>query len=376
MTNRLTTALVLGTLCIVLVGCKPQEQITTHTTPRTSPPRQPLDPAVVAKQLDHTLAAILPQGEKAWFFKLVGSATAVDRQRDVIVSFLASVTLNESAEKPPTWQLPEGWEEKPASEMRLATLSIPDKDGALEIAVSELPLSADWDAYQLSNVNRWLRQLKQGPITLETVKKLAKEVPTNGATATLFELVGIMQKPAGANPHAGMTQAQQQPPAAQQEKPTAAAPAAENPFLTYDTPAGWLPGRSGGMRKAAFRVVVGEAEGELTVIDLPTSAGEQVTNVEANMQRWAGQVGLTGLDAEAIGKLVEPVSVDGLEGSFAELIGPESATRNDAMLVAMVEREDVEREDKVWFIKLSGPAAVVTAQKDAFSEFLDSIRFK
>lgn len=368
MTNRLTTTLVLVTLCVLLGGCKPDEQISTYTIERSTPPRQPLDPEEVAAQLDHTVAVIVPQGDKAWFFKLVGSAAAVDRQRGEITKFLATVTLDPSAAQPPTWQLPEGWQERPASEMRLATLVIPDKEGPLELAVSVLPLSEDWDNYLVSNVNRWLRQLKQEPIKAETVKKLAQEVPINGAKATLFELVGIMQKPPGANPHAGMRRAE--PQAADDHQEPVPTPG-ENVYLDYTTPEGWLPGRVGGMRKAAFRVVSGDAEGELTVIDLPTSAGPQVMDVAANMQRWAGQVGLTGLDDEAISKLVETIAVDGIEGSYAELIGPEDPTRNDAMLVVMVEREG-----KVWFIKLSGSVAVITAQKEAFHEFLDSIRFK
>ncbi|NOY43496.1 MAG: hypothetical protein GXP26_16880 [Planctomycetes bacterium] len=368
MPNQLTNALVLGLLCTLQPGCKPQEEISTYTIPRTTPPRQPMSPQEVANQLDHMVAAIVPQGDQAWFFKLTGSATVVDRHRDSIIKFFATVTLDESGKKPPTWKTPEGWEERPASEMRLATLVIPDKDGPLELSVSGLPLSGDWDEYLTSNVNRWLGQLKQGPMRSETVKKLAKEIPTNGAKATFFELVGIMQRPAGANPHAGMAHGKEQPPAA---RPQEKAPAnTENAFLDFDTPEGWLPGRMSTMRKAAFRVVVAESEGEVTVIDLPTSGGGQVADVEANMLRWAGQVGLA-TDAEAIGKLVRKVTVDGAEGSYAELMGPEGASRHDAMLVAMIEREG-----KVWFIKMSGPSALVTAQKEAFREFLDSIRFK
>lgn len=65
------------------------------------------------------------------------------------------------------------------------------------------------------------------------------------------------------------------------------------------------------MRKAAFRIVEGESQAEVTVIDLPASGGSQVTDVAANMARWAGQVGLTELGAEGLQKLIEPVTVDG-----------------------------------------------------------------
>ncbi len=363
MMNRRTCALTVMSLCVLLSGCEPQEEISTYVIPRTTSPRQPLDPQELANQLDHTLAAIVPQGERAWFFKLVGSARAVDRQRDGVIEFLATVKLDETGKNPPTWQTPEAWEERPASEMRVATLVIPDQDSPLELAISVLPLSGDWDAYLANNVNRWLRQLKQGPMQPETVKKLGKEIPTNGATATLFELVGIMQKQPGANPHAGSARRDQPV-----EQPSSVA---ENAALEYETPDGWLPGRMSMMRKAAFRVVAGEAEGEVTVIDLPASGGGQVADVQANIRRWAGQVGLVEMDAKAIDKLVESVTIGGIEGHYAELFGPENADRHDAMLVAMLKHDG-----KVWFIKMIGPASVVSAQKTAFREFLNSIRFK
>jgi len=366
MFSRFTRALVACLLTVLISGCKPKEEIRVYNTPRTSAPRKPLEAKVVANSLDHTLAAIVPQDDKAWFFKLAGPATAIDRQREAFVEFLSTVTLAEKASETPTWQIPEQWQERPGSEMRVATLVIPDEQGPLEIAISSLPFTGKWEAFVVPNVNRWLRQLQESPLDEETIFKLTKEVKLQNGTATLIELVGRAPKRQSANPHAGIPGAP--PIGASQPQPTQQPPASA--ALTYETPDGWLPGKMSSMRKAAFRVVDGEAEAEFTVIDLPTSGGEQVTQVEANIRRWAGQVGLADLDDEGLQNLIEPITVDGSEGSYAELFSPEAAERQLAIFGAMVVRDG-----KVWFFKMTGEVELVKSQKEAIHKFLSSVKF-
>jgi len=350
---------------IFLPGCKPQEQVKVYTIPRTTAPREPLDAAVVASLLDHTLAAMVPQGERAWFFKLAGPAKAIDRHREAFLEFLATVKLAEDAAETPTWKIPESWQEQPASKMRVATLVISDAQGPLEIAVSWLPLSGKWEDFVVPNVNRWLGQLKEPPLDKEAIFKLAKQVELQNGTATVIELVGRSAKKMPSDPHAGIPGA----------PPIGATPPAQQPpaskALTYETPEGWLPGKMSSMRKAAFRVVDGDAEAEFTVIDLPASGGEQVTQVEANIRRWAGQVGLADLDAEALQELIEPITIDGSEGSYAELFSPEASERQLAIFGAMVVRDG-----KVWFFKMTGNVELVKSQQDAIRGFLDSVKFK
>ena len=363
-------------LPVLLPGCKPQETVEVYTLPRKTAPRKPLDATEVANLLDHTLAAIVPQGDKAWFFKLAGPAPAIDRQRKAFLTFLSTVKLGEDSAETPTWKTPEEWQTRPASEMRVATLVIPDEQGPLEIAVSSLPLSVKWEDFVVPNVNRWLRQLKEPPLDEETIFKLAKQVELQNGTATLIELVGRSPKKQSGNPHAGIpgapplgaAQPPQQPPQQPSQQPSQQT-AASSP-LTYEKPAGWLPGRLSSMRKAAFRVVEGDAEAEFTVIDLPAAGGEQVAQVEANMRRWAGQVGLAGLDADALQKLIEPITIDGSAGSYIEVSSPAAAERQRALFGAMVVRDG-----KVWFFKMIGDAALVKSQQDAIRKFLASVKF-
>jgi hypothetical protein len=353
------------------VGCQRQEGVTSYSVERESAPRPATDFAELSQQLDHTLAAILPQGKQAWFFKMAGPAPAIERRRDDFLAFLKTVSPAAEAGSPPSWQLPEGWQEKGPSPMRVATLVVPDESGSLEIAVSSLPLTDDWDDFLLRNVNRWLGQLSQAELQGEIVKNLVEEVTTAAGTATVIELVGVNKSSSG-GPHAGMMTSgapQTSPPPAEKKNPPAQ-PKTDGP-LSYETPAGWQPGRMSMMRKAAFNISEGEQQAEMTVIDLPATGGAQIADVDANVARWAGQVGLGGIEKDALAKLQKETTIDGTEGTYVALLGPEDAGRPIGMLAAMVVRDE-----KVWFFKLLGDRSLVEKQQDAFRGFLGSVRFK
>lgn len=363
MLSKSSSALVLA-LALVSAGCQRQAGITTYTTPRESAPAKPTDFTAVSRQLDHMLAAILPVGEKAWFFKVTGPAPVIERRREDFLAFLKTVEKG-SADAAPTWQLPESWQEQGASRMRAATLIVPDDDGPLEITVSDLPLTDDWDDFLLRNVNRWMGQLSQGPLASSTIEKLSEEVSTAAGTATVIELAGVLKSDDRDNPHAGMTRSKSarsspSPPQQSEEEP-----------LDFDTPDGWQPGRTSMMRKAAFNVVEDDQQAEATVIDLPAAGGAQIADVAANVRRWAGQVGLGALDEETLSKLLQETTIDGTKGSYVALLGPDGPERPVAMLAAMVVRDD-----KVWFFKLIGDRSLVEKQQDAFRSFLQSVRFR
>ena len=340
----------------LLIGCHSQDEIQTYSVPRTSPPRQSIDIASFERQLDHTLVAILPRGEKAWFFKLTGSAPAVGRHREVFVRFLESVKVGNTEGDTPAWDLPDDWEEKGASAMRTATLVVPDEAGPMEVAVSSLPLADDWENFVVRNVNRWLGQLSQSDLTAETVMQLVEKVETQSGDATLVILAGFAQQPRGRNPHAGIA--------------TSTDGREKKAPLQFDTPEGWLPGELREMRKAAFRIVEGDAQAEVTVLDFSDDPNTQMANVAANVRRWAGQLRLGDLDDVTLEELVESIAIDSIDASYVQMIGPEEADHPQAMLVAMLQREE-----KVWFFKLNGDASLVLGQQENFRGFLASVRF-
>jgi hypothetical protein len=367
-----------------LVGCREAESITTYEAPRTEPKPQPVDVEKVRNDLDHMLAAIVPQDDKAWFFKLVvRGEKAADELRKPFRDFVSSIKLGEG-DAAPTWTLPEGWEQKPGNSMRVATIEVPQGDQKLELAASTLPLSGEWAPYVEVNVNRWMGQLQQAPLSAETVAKLGKTMPIeSGGEATVFELVGVMKAstgmgamPAGHPPvgssvpaaTAGSTRPVDQTPEPERSTTAAAssAPAAQPREFKYEMPAGWKPGQSGGMRKAAFNVAEEDQQAEVTVMPFPANAA--MADPTAQAARWAGQVGLQLSEAD-LKAGVREVKIDGMAGQQFELLGPDDE-KPLGILAAMVRRGE-----QVWFFKMFGDRALVDKQRDAFSKFVESVKF-
>ena len=369
-------------------GCRPQEKIDTYQVDKTPLPAK-VDPELLKSQLDHMLAAIVPQGSKAWFFKLVGSQSAIDRERENYLQFLGSLKLN--ADKNPSWKVPEGWKEKPGSGLRAASFLIGDQTQPLELTVTSLDMPAAtnegvWKAYVTNNINRWLRQLQQGPLETAEIFSLLKSIPVEAAAsqstgqksqANWIELVGIMaQKPAtGAMPAGHPPVASQATPPQPPAKNTTPSEPTSSPF-TYNKPDHWQSGRVGGMRKAAFRITDGDSQAELTVIDLSTRAAS-ITDLAANLRRWAAGVNRQDWSDQQLAELVVPVEIDGIQGNQALLLGPQGEDSSQAekkavgTLAAMIQRGN-----KVWFFKLHGDQTLVVSEQEAFAEFLKSVKFK
>ena len=153
---------------------------------------------------DRMLAAIVPHGNTAWFFKLSGPSGAVGKQTETFDALVKSVTFPESAGGKPQWKLPTGWEQKPGSQMRFATLVLPAESAAdsgskspskpLEVSVTSLPWSSQGEADQLlANVNRWRGQMQLKPLTPTELSTETRSIAlSNDAklTATLVDLTG------------------------------------------------------------------------------------------------------------------------------------------------------------------------------------------
>lgn len=347
------------------LGCEQPADIKTYTVASSGPRSKPFP----IDQMDQILVAIVPQGDKAWFFKLNGKKPAIERQRQSFEAFLAGVQLSDNAEDTPSWKVPDGWSERGESEMRAATLIVPDEGGELQLAVSSLPLPGEWEDFLVPNVNRWLRQLGCDSLPKATILKLAKQAKTENGEATIFQLAGIMQQQSmGSNPHAGL--GIPAPPKSAKAEASSPPVASESSELAYAAPAGWLPGKMSMMRKAAFFLPGGQESGEVTVTRFPAGGG-QMSDVQANVLRWAGQVGMSPPSADELEELTQRISIDGNDGTYVELSSPESSERRVSLFVAMAEREG-----QVWFFKMIGKADVVSGQTAQFKEFLGSVRFK
>jgi hypothetical protein len=322
---------VLAFLAAPVAGCNKPE-IESYTVPK--PP---------AVEVQRMVAAILPQGNNVWYFRLTGPADDVEPQEATFDRFVGSVKFKGDDI---AFEKPEGWAEEGRTEFRYATL----RKGRLELRISRLPNMGE-AAAPLPNVNRWRRELGLGPLTEAELKAEAREVKADGATGVRVAMTGRT----GGGGGMGQT-----PPFAGKSRPAegGAAP------VKYTTPDGWedLGGRSsGGIRMAAaFRAPGGV---EVTVIPLPGAAGGLADNVN----RWRRQIGLPELSAEQVTKDLREVEVAGARGHLADLAGAAGAKSTVGAIVP--------RGGTTWFFKMTGPADAVAGQKAAFETFLKSVRF-
>lgn len=84
------------------------------------------------------------------------------------------------------YQLPEGWKEKPLSEMRVASFAIPGPDGqAADVSAIPLPIVGR----DMELVNLWRSQVQLPPTSDPTAVQQAEPVDIGGEQGRLFEYV-------------------------------------------------------------------------------------------------------------------------------------------------------------------------------------------
>jgi hypothetical protein len=360
----------LAGLCLVsAIGCDRSERISHYRIPKDQALAASNGPgaseAAPSQAADfRMLAAMIPRGEQAWFFRLLGPADLVAAQTDNFRALVKSVHFVSDAA--PEWTLPEGWQQKPASGMRYATIEVAAPDtksstAALDLSVTLLPRAEpDLDAYTLSNLNRWRGQLGLSPVALAQLRESVTSVETVDGMATLVDLVGH-------KPQDGMSRA----PFAGKGMPTAAPlqdprqepkkPAPSKSELTYDTPPGWQPAAAGGLRKAAFAIADGAESAEVTVISLDGAGGALLPNIN----RWRQQIELGEMTQQELDAGVKKIEIASQSGDYVELVGPKKA------ILGVVAAEG----GRAWFFKMTGDVPLVNREKPNFEAFVRSVRF-
>jgi len=139
-----------------------------------------------------------------------------------------------------------------------------------------------------------------------------------------------------------------------------AVPTAEDGGLKWTAPAGWEAKTRSAMRKGSYRVKAAGGEGDVSVTAFPGATG----GLEANLNRWRGQVGLPPLEGAEVVATAEKFSANGLEFTVVDYKGTAGH-----MLGAIVPFGA-----NSWFFKLTGPDATVVEAKPAFIEFLHSVK--
>lgn len=120
----------LATICLAAIGCRPTDEVRSYTIVKQNTQR-PATTSRSSEPTDRMLVAILPDGDKAWFFKVVAPLTEMNERADELQEFFASV--RPAADQPhPKWELPAAWKEEPGTGMRAATIFVPTSGKPLE----------------------------------------------------------------------------------------------------------------------------------------------------------------------------------------------------------------------------------------------------
>jgi len=310
-----------------------------------------------------------------------------------------------SGEALPGWDLPDGWQEKPGTGMRYATV-IMGAEGAPEIRVTPLAAMA---GEPLANVNRWLDQLGQPPIEASDLGKVLRTVSVGDHMADLIRLEGVQDDgttqqilaailpvddrvwffmaqgtkeelapradafdrfvqsvrmepalppdhpPVGSSPVAsspGMD-------VPESERPAAESSSGGPGELSWTLPSGWVEmENTSNMRLATFQAGSGGEAAEVTITRFPGDVGGEL----ANVNRWRRQVGLPAVPALAEQDMTD-IRLRTGGGSYLDLTGPTSR-----MLVVFVPHGGF-----TWFLKMSGPENVLGREKDNFETFIHSV---
>lgn len=139
---------------------------------------------------------------------------------------------------------------------------------------------------------------------------------------------------------------------------------AQGSQLTWTVPAEWKDKPGSAMRKGSYAVPGPGGDADLAITAFPGDVGGDL----ANVNRWRGQLALPPIAAGELEQALERFSANGLEFAVVDLAQP-AGEKSQRMLGAIVPHDGA-----TWFFKLSGPAATVAAQREAFLAFLRTVK--
>jgi hypothetical protein len=313
-------------------------------------------------------------------------------------------------------KVPADWQEAPPGEMRVASYHVKGKDGKMaDVSVIPLPGMAGRD---IDNVNRWRGQVGLAPVTEAELGKVAESVQVGGQEGKLYEIAGqnsgsgeknrilaaivrrsdaawffkmvgddalvAEQKPAfveylksfsfaGAGGGAAMQDTQLPPshPPIGNITPAAAAAASTSAEGKPDwqVPAGWKEIDGGQFLVAKF--IISGADSSQAAVNVSMSAGDG-GGVLGNVNRWRGQLGLNQQSQAEVDKLVTPVDIEGGKAMLVDMSGTDMKSATKTRLIGAI----VPKGHQTWFYKLMGPAQLVEQQKDAFTKFVQMVKYQ
>jgi hypothetical protein len=171
-----------GVLAGLVLGCGDNEEIQRYRAPKA----ETIDGSASAGK-SRMIGAIVPHGDRTWFFKLVGPVELIEGHRQQFDRFLESVHFTGDDDEPVTWKVPDGWrEERGRGGMRYAAFHLVNDD-SVELTVTTFDQAAGG---LLANVNRWRKQLDLAPVKDSELPSVTHETRVDGTAATVVDMTG------------------------------------------------------------------------------------------------------------------------------------------------------------------------------------------
>jgi hypothetical protein len=351
-------------LILMLVGCKRDEATVYNVPQENSPPSQPAP-------------AAMPETASSEIAPPPAAAMSVPQLK---------------------YQLPENWQEKPPSEMRVASFTALGQNGqSADVSVIPLPIVGR----DLELVNMWRSQVQLPATSDPGAVKQAGPVTIGAEQGRLFEFVSEQPMIGNARQRilvAMLTRGsmswffkmtgEDSFVASQKENflqflksvsfvenaPTemAATPATQNENQNANSiwtiPSDWQPMPPSEFLLAEFSVTgTNGAKADVNVAQMGGEGG----GLLANANRWRGQLGLPQIAETDLSALVTSVDSPNGKIQIVDFTGTDSKTGKPARLVGAI----VPQNGQTWFYKLMGDEQTVAQQKDAFIKFIQSANY-
>jgi hypothetical protein len=289
---------------------------------------------------------------------------------------------------------PPNWEPQPLSQMRQASFLVKgDKRAIADISFVSLGAAA---GNVLDNVNRWLDQLGQPPITEQKLGEIAQRLRTSLGDVVVVDLAGLPKSDDSTRDgriiaamvttssstlffkmrgNAELTEAQKGDfikwvagvceAQTESRSPQLAVMASQDrtvPQIKWKPPESWGEEPPSSMRYASFTASAENGDKvDISVVTFPGEGGSDADNIN----RWRGQIGLPPIDESAATSQLTPLKTAETTFSTIDIAGAKART------IAAWTRH----EGRAWFFKATGPTAAVEKEKPSFVNFIESVQF-
>jgi hypothetical protein len=320
-------------------------------------------------------------------------ATPQTAQPDMGTSTDATPTL-----PPLKYQLPAGWQEQPASDMRVASFSAPGPDGQFaDVSVIPLPVVGR----DLELVNMWRSRVQLPATTDPDAARQFEPVAIGGEQGRLFEFVSA-QPVADKGRQRLLVAMLTRDSMSWFFKITgddAAVTSQKNHFLQFlksisfvdnvpapiaDTPAPAADNANAGsiwtvptdwqaIPPAQFLLAeysISDAKGAKAEVNVASMGGEG-GGLLPNVNRWRAQLGLGAISENDLSQLAQSPDVPGGKATLVDFAGTDAKTGAPTRLVGAI----VSQGGETWFYKLMGDDQIVSQQKNAFVQFIQSANY-